>query len=155
MNIEGLKRAKAALTEAENTVSVLSKLLYDAKQKVELCRSLVIAAENATTGFQSPSAIRTDDEMKLDHRSGSAENSSKCKAEFLEWLYNNAQRDWRATEDMCIVLNSWPRFSKQIVDPVLEQLVKDGIVEVQRNSYSNWPNKIRLKPLEYDSDDVY
>ena len=89
---------------------------------------------------------RTDAERVLDHRSGSGENSAKCREQFEEWLANHGiPGDWHKTETMCSNLYAWQRFTKHVVDAVLEQMVTDGLVEVERNPWNNWPRRIRLQ----------
>jgi hypothetical protein len=170
VNVQEVK-AKAALAEAEQTVAVLEKLLAEAKQRLEVAlygrQTSMVGYGRQTYLLTSPvnhnapketlvleesikeesikEDPRTDEEMKLDHRSGSSENSAKCRAEFLKWLGDHdVPGQWLETKKMCVDLDSWPRFSKRVVDPVLEQLVSEGLVEVYRN-YIGWPFRICLK----------
>lgn len=135
---------KALLAEAETRLAFFRNTSPEPARRVRY--STAQPPQDTCTVAEVLADTRTDQEMKLDHRSGSGENSAKCREQFEEWLGNHGLTgEWHKTSAMCGDLNAWPRFTKHVVDAVLEQMVTDGLVEVERNPWNNWPRHIRLK----------
>ena len=159
---------QAKITEYQGRVDVLKALLAEAETRLTFFRNatpdidvvrrrrVVYPPAPFSTATQPQetctvtefldAATRTDEELTLDHRSGSGENSAKCRELFEQWLGNHGlPGEWHKTSAMCGELNAWQRFTKHVVDAVLEQMVTDGLVEAERNPWTNWPGRLRIK----------
>lgn len=81
----------------------------------------------------------------VNHRSGSAHNAYDLREKFLEYLQNHgALGQWHSRSDMCRATHAWTHWGKRVVDPLLDSLVAEGLVEIQSTENGR---RIRLIPV--------
>jgi hypothetical protein len=175
--IERLQKARAELAEAETTVIVLRRLLTEAEGQVRVRRSLVQAGEDreareraAAVTYPNPydEALSAEERMTVaekqahdrefmpvNHQSGCALNSFDLREKFLDWLNNHGTPGhWVPRTAMCYGVDAWLRWGKRVVDPTIDSMVAEGLIQVQSDGNRKFVRLVLGRPRNPDAPTV-
>ncbi len=133
-NVETYRGIHARAVQAGNDARMASQWLQQAQDTLTRAKALSQKAERAE---------HHEENLALDHRSGSAGNAWDLRQEVLKYLDSyGVPGDWVDRTDMCRTLNAWYRFTKFVVDATLAAMAAEGIIEAGKTIFG--PRQIRL-----------
>jgi len=110
------------------------------KAEQRIADASMAAAVRATDDKKAEEKAAHDEEHKeLNHRSASAVNASDLRQAVLDYLKaHGSPGDWHPRTRMCIDIHAWIRWGKRVVDPTLNEMVAEGLIEVKSDQVTRF-----------------